>query len=116
MDSLTTKKLIRLRIDKHDAFRSPAVRNITLWQQIGKEIGVTASKAEERWKYVLRRYRAAVDRMGSKGTEGSPLKFEFFDEMNEYFRGRPNIVPSDDNPNSMKSNLDSDDDIPIEDA
>ena len=54
--------------------------------------------------------------MGSKGTEGSPLKFEFFDEMNEYFRGRPNIVPSDDNPNSMKSNLDSDDDIPIEDA
>ena len=50
MDSLTTKKLIQLRIDKHEDFRSPAVRTITLWQQISREIGVTAGNAEERWK------------------------------------------------------------------
>ena len=55
-----------MKKDMTSRFNSSAVRNFTLWAEIGTEIGVTTKQAEEKWRYLLRKYREALDNMGGR--------------------------------------------------
>ena len=75
-------------------FKSPRVRNFTLWTKIGKEVDMTPVQCENKWKYLKAKYRAVKDNRGPNGSGQGCKYFEFEKEFDEIMQGYPTTQPA----------------------
>ena len=75
-------------------FKSPRVRNVTLWTKIANEIDMTLVKYENKRKYFKSKYRAIKDIRGPNGSGQGWKYFEFEKEFDEIMQGNPSTQPA----------------------
>ncbi|XP_018378209.1 PREDICTED: uncharacterized protein LOC108770936 isoform X2 [Trachymyrmex cornetzi] len=52
-----------------------------------------AIQCKEKMKYMKKKYSKKIDNMGPKSTGAAPLKCDNFDELDELFGNKPNVIP-----------------------
>ncbi|KAF5287259.1 hypothetical protein FQR65_LT02132 [Abscondita terminalis] len=68
-----------------------------VWENINNDlvshgINVTTSTCTQKWKNLLRSYKQCID--NTKRTGRGPMRFHYFDQMNEFLGNKPNMSSS----------------------
>lgn len=79
-------------------FLNQAIRNNIVWEKIRIKLAesnfnYTRKQIITKFKYLKKLYIEKKDNMGPKTTGQPPLDFEFFEEFDELFSEKPNIIP-----------------------
>lgn len=79
-------------------FLNQAVKNNMVWEKIRIKLAesnfnYTRKQIITKFKYLKKLYVEKKDNMGPKSTGQSPLDFEFFEEFDDLFSKKPNIIP-----------------------
>lgn len=69
-------------------------KNDEVWNKIKTEIGCySLHQVKDRWQYLRRRYIAKKDNMSAKSSGAATMKFDYFDEIDDILRKKPNVTP-----------------------
>ncbi|CAH0555191.1 unnamed protein product [Brassicogethes aeneus] len=92
-----TLRLIELRKQYDDDFKSTTKRNDEVWGQIAsdmqEEFNVSLTQCKDKWQYLRKCYIKKKENMGASATGSSPAKFEYFEEMDDFLGQKHSVTP-----------------------
>ncbi|KAF5275767.1 hypothetical protein FQR65_LT16541 [Abscondita terminalis] len=75
-------------------FKSTKIKNEVVWKTIAKEIGgYTSKQCSDKFKYLKQKYIKKKDNMGTHNTGDAYYKFDYFNEFDDIFGKKPNVLP-----------------------
>lgn len=95
--SKSTKLLISLRREKTDLFDNGKVRRKVAWEKVAEQfnanssVRVTGEQCANKWKKLEEKYKKVREHNAKTGSDKKECEFE--DELAEFFRSDPKIIP-----------------------
>ena len=95
--SKSTKLLISLRREKTDLFDHGKVRRKVAWDKVAElfnansSVRVTGEQCSNKWKKLEEKYKKVREHNAKTGSDKKECEFE--DELAEFFRSDPKIIP-----------------------
>jgi len=95
--SKSTKLLISLRREKTDLFENGKVRRKVAWDKVAEQfnanssVRVTGEQCANKWKKLEEKYKKVREHNAKTGNDKKECEFE--DELAEFFRSDPKIIP-----------------------
>lgn len=91
-------KLLNIYKDNIPLFTTQCIKNATVWEKVRVEMvnsGLNYSRNQimSKFKYLKSQYMCKKDNMGAKCTGQAPIEFEFYDEFDDMFSKKPNVIP-----------------------
>lgn len=95
--SKSTKLLISLRREKTHLFDNGKVRKKVAWEKVAEQfnanssVRVTGEQCANKWKKLEEKYKKVSEHNAKTGNDKKECEFE--DELSEFFRSDPKIIP-----------------------
>ena len=95
--SKSTQLLISLRREKTDLFDKGKVRKKGAWDKVAEQfnanssVRVTGEQCSNKWKKLEEKYKKVREHNSKTGNDKKECEFE--DELSEFFRSDPKIIP-----------------------
>ena len=95
--SKSTQLLISLRWEKTDLFDKGKVRKKVAWDKVAEQfnanssVRVTGEQCSNKWKKLEEKYKKVREHNSKTGNDKKECEFE--DELSEFFRSDPKIIP-----------------------
>ncbi|XP_029167095.1 uncharacterized protein LOC114937677 [Nylanderia fulva] len=102
MKNLWTDKsramLLHLYKKYQNDFSSNCIKKDDIWTKIAcgmkcEGYNFVAAQCKEKMKYMKKKYFKKIDNMGPKSTGAAPVKCDNFEELDELFGNKPNVIP-----------------------
>lgn len=76
-------------------FHSSTIKNDKVWNMIASKLkNHTAEQCKNKFKYLKSKYIQKKDSMGNRCTDGKPMNFEYFEQLDNILKNDENVTPT----------------------